>query len=466
MKKLLFFLIIVVLGLLLATPVSAATNSSNLSIKEIKEKITTIAIKYDIPPEILKAIAFIETGYSQFNPDGTPNVSDDGGIGIMQVTPTDIDLPVNEERLKTDMTYNIEVAAQVLNQKWDLAYLPEMNDQDRSILENWYFAVMAYNGLSKVNDPNLNPTTAYQERVYNRIEGSSLIYWNQDRFTFPSFDIRYEEDSNTMKFAEGKHYTTESITPSQQMYRPGDIVYIDERDGSVSLRENLTQGQATTKLWPYTPLEIVGTPQESAAEDNDFVYYKVQGVTANGFVASAYLNKGSDEIVFSDSNDDKRAAALAFMALNNYAGGYPNGEFGSFEQLKREHVAVILDNILQLQMPSNYQMKADDVGITNPYYRQLAKVEYNGLLGATGELRPKEFLTRAQMAQVMKGAFLSYYDEPTKTHTFKDQQSIWNPDAVNLIYYNNVTVADPFHPNEDITRSQFAIFIYRTMVNF
>ncbi|MDC3415971.1 S-layer homology domain-containing protein [Aquibacillus salsiterrae] len=460
-------IIVLLCGLMLATPVSAASSeSSNLSIEEIKEQITTIALKYDIPPEIMKAIAFVETGYSQFKSDGSPNVSDDGGIGIMQVTPTDIDLPVDEEKLKTDMVYNIEVAAQVLNRKWELSYLPEINDRDRSVLENWYFAVMAYNGLSKTNDPNLNPTTAYQERVYNRMEGSSLIYWSEDLFEFPTFDIRYEDGSSKMKFAEGKHYTTNTITRSQQMYKLGDIVFIDERDGSVSLRPDLVQGQVTTKLWPYTPLEIVATPKESSSLENDFVYYKVKGVSADGYVASAYLNKGSETMMFEDSNDDKRAAALAFMALNGYATGYPNGNFGSFDRIKREHVAVILDNILDLDMPSDYQMEADDVNVVNPYFNQLAKVEYNGLLGAGGMLRPKELLTRAQMAQVMSTSFAAYYEKPTTNHTFKDQQAIWNPEAVNLIYYNDVTVADPFQPNEDITRSQFAIFLYRTMVNY
>ncbi|MBM7570439.1 S-layer homology domain-containing protein [Aquibacillus albus] len=466
MKKLVIVLVFIfgIIGLK-QLPVQA-NESNNLPIDEVKEKITNIAQQYDIPPEILKAIAFIETGYKQFQEDGSPIVSNDGGIGMMQVTPGKIDIEVDEEKLKTDLTYNIEIAAQVLIAKWNLSYLPEMNDQDRTVLENWYFAIMAYNGLSKQNDPNENPDEAYQERVYDRMEGSSLIYWNDHHFDFPTFDIRYEDNSNSMKFAEGKHYTTETQTPSQQLFEQGDLVYIDERDGSVSLRSAVTEGNVVTKLWPYTPLTIVDAPTESPSMDNDFVYYPVEGVTVEGFVASAYLNQGKESMVFSDAGDDRRAAALGFVALNDFANGYPGGSFGSHDPLKREHVAVILDNTLQLTMPSDYEMKADDVDPGNAYIEQLAKAEFNGLLGGGGKLRPKEFLTRAQMAQVMSDAFEDYFEKPTSTHTFKDQEHIWNPEAVNLIYHNNVTVADPFHPNIDITRSQFAIFLYRTMVDF
>ncbi|WP_163539698.1 lytic transglycosylase domain-containing protein [Gracilibacillus sp. YIM 98692] len=83
----------------LLSPVTYA-EASNLSVAEIKEKITSVAIEEEVPPEILKAIAFIETDYEHFNEDGEPNISDDGVIGVMQVTPDNIDLEVDEDRLE------------------------------------------------------------------------------------------------------------------------------------------------------------------------------------------------------------------------------------------------------------------------------------------------------------------------------------------------------------------------------
>lgn len=468
MRKLLMILVLSIGMIGTASQTVLASESSNPPIEEIKKLIADEARSQGIPPEILKAIAAVENGYKQFNADGTPVISPDGGIGIMQVTPNNVDIPVDTDRLKTDIAYNIKIGAQVLSNKWELSYLPKMNSHDKSIMEDWYFAITAYNGLSKSNDPNIHPGDTYQEGVYEHIEGSSLIYWDDsyDYFKFPEFDIRYREDNETMYFAPNKDYQSKTTTPSQQMYEKGDVVFIDERDGSVSLHEGSFDGPVDMKLWPYTPLTIISGPIESPDKSNDFAYYQVEGVTANGFVASAYLNKGSGDLLFGDPIDDKRAAALAFAAKNGYVTGYPNGNFGSMDPLRREHVAVILDNILDLSAPDSYQMVADDVKDTNTYYQQLMEVEYNKLLGGGGKLRPKEYFTRSQMAQVMVEAFDSYYEEPTSTHTFKDQESIWNPKEVNKIYFNNVTVADPFNPNDKITRSQFAIFIYRTMVDF
>ncbi|WP_337019345.1 S-layer homology domain-containing protein [Oceanobacillus massiliensis] len=447
--------------------ISVHAEGSNPPLAEMKETITATALEYDIPPEILKAIAYVETGYKQFDEDGNPIISPDGGIGMMQVTPNNIDVPnVDEELLANDIEYNITIAAQVLNDKWNLAFIPKVNDGDRHSLEDWYFAVMAYNGLAKDNDPNLYPGSAYQERIYNRIAGSSLIYWSADYFEFPVFDIRYEDGDETMKFPEGVDYTTETVTPTQQMYQSGEITYLDPRDGAVNLYVGSISGNERVQMLPYTPLRVTGERDESPKMDNDFIYYHVNSVTTDGYISSAYLNEGSEDIVFSDPIEDERAAALAYLSMNNYVNGYLDGSFGSGDKLKREHVAVILDRILDMEMPSGYELKADDVDSDHRYYEEIAKAEYNGYLGVGGKIRPTEYLTRAQMASVMVRAFNDYYNEPTTEHTFEDQDSIWTYETINKIYYNEVTIADPFRPSEDITRSQFALFLYRTLVEY
>lgn len=460
MKKFVSFIIL--FSLIFGATHSIYAQQNNPPTEEIKGVITEKALKYDIPPEILKAIAFEETGYKQYI-NGEPNISDDGGIGMMQVTPDNIDIVVDIEKLKYDIEYNVDIAAQVLNEKWNLSFLPTMNNGDRNVLENWYFAIMAYNGLSKVNDPNLNSGKTYQEGVYKRIEGASFIYWSTSYFEFPEFDIRYEDGDETMKFPGGSKYITME-TPSQQMYKPGDMIYIDERDGSISLR-NASNVKIGTLL-PYTPLKIVGGPIESSSLGNDYSNYQVEGITAKGYASSAYLNKANEKHTFPDSLTDDRAAALYFLAKKGYVTGYENGKFGSEDKLKREHVAAILDRILDMKAPNNYQMKAKDVSTKNPYYDELRKAEYNGYLGVGGAIRPKEYLTRSQMASVLVRAFDDHYAEPTKNHIFKDQKSISNYESVNKLYYNKITISDPFKPLDDINRSQFALFIYRTLVNY
>lgn len=144
---------------------------------EIEKILDEVALDKGIPPTILKAIAYTESNYRQFK-DGQPLVSFDGvSWGIMQVTPKfypELDV----ERLKYDIRYNIEAGADILLGKWGYGFgnnprIPIIGNGDMRILENWYFAIWAYNGLSENNNPNMIPYKhsgwtqyeAYQDKV-------------------------------------------------------------------------------------------------------------------------------------------------------------------------------------------------------------------------------------------------------------------------------------------------------------
>jgi len=139
---------------------------------EIGEKLEDMANQYNIPPVLLKAIAWMESGWKQYELDPTtgqpltdkPLMGRDGiGIGIMQISSYD---PKDIERLKTDIDYNIEVGCQMLNQKWRA--FPKIGDGDRNVLENWYFAVWGYNSWAARNNPNvLTGKSAYQDSVFS-----------------------------------------------------------------------------------------------------------------------------------------------------------------------------------------------------------------------------------------------------------------------------------------------------------
>ncbi len=150
---------------------------SNPSRAEIEDILEEIALNKGIPPTILKAIAYTESNYRQFK-DGEPLLSFDGvSWGIMQVTPKfypDLDI----QKLKYDIRYNIEAGANILLGKWGYAFarnplIPIIGNADPRVLENWYFAIWAYNGLSESNNPNLMPYEhkgwiqyeAYQDKV-------------------------------------------------------------------------------------------------------------------------------------------------------------------------------------------------------------------------------------------------------------------------------------------------------------
>ena len=68
--------------------------------------LTEIALSYDVPPEIVKAIAEGESGnWRHFDMNGKVIVTSDNGIGIMQITNQSA---YDQDRLKSDIVYIIQ----------------------------------------------------------------------------------------------------------------------------------------------------------------------------------------------------------------------------------------------------------------------------------------------------------------------------------------------------------------------
>lgn len=174
-KKIMAVLIIgiFIMQLIPARPVMAAFDQKAYY-NDIGKKIEDMANKYNIPPVLLKAIVWMESGWSQYKRDASgqpltdqPLIGYDGiGIGIMQISSYNSTDTVTIERLKNDIDYNIEVGCQMLNQKWRAN--PKIGNGDRNVLENWYFAVWGYNSWGARNNPNsLNGKSAYQDSVFS-----------------------------------------------------------------------------------------------------------------------------------------------------------------------------------------------------------------------------------------------------------------------------------------------------------
>ena len=136
---------------------------ANPPVTYIRACLKAAALAYNVPSAILMAIAYQETGWRQFDASGNTVVGANAtslDIGIMQINSSgrnDIDL------LMTDIDYNIETGAKMLDGKWKLA--PGIGDRDRNVLENWYYAIWAYNGLSSTNNPNTPGGRHYQDGI-------------------------------------------------------------------------------------------------------------------------------------------------------------------------------------------------------------------------------------------------------------------------------------------------------------
>lgn len=171
---------------------------------------TSVAARF--PCELLKAIAMQESSWKQFCVPDTPAdqvggvsrtiISFDCGYGIGQVTSG---MHIGESpafdraRVASDPTYNLATGTQILASKWRATNC--VGDNLPSIIEDWYTATWAYNGLAYSNNPSnpaysstrgvWNPqvggSAPYQEKVFGWMEHPpSASYWSVTAIAYPN----------------------------------------------------------------------------------------------------------------------------------------------------------------------------------------------------------------------------------------------------------------------------------------
>jgi len=249
------------------------TNYQNPSYQEINKLLTESAIQFDIPPEIAKTLAYQESAWHQFE-NGEPKVSDDGGIGIMQVTN---DSRFDQERLKTDIQYNINAGLQKLNEKftWEDGKLPKLNNNERDILENWYFAVLAYNGKVPSNSPiykadGSRNTNSYQERFYNKLDSANNsmgIY--PIPFDFKVSDFTYTEQPPLLIFNRDSYQIPYHLLhPETHKFTSNDLVL---SAASANIRQAPSTSSGKVKTLPNGKREAF-TILDSFVYDESYKY--------------------------------------------------------------------------------------------------------------------------------------------------------------------------------------------------
>lgn len=128
----------------------------------IINKIYKWATDLKIPPVVIAAMMFIESGWKHFNDDGTLNVNRlTGDVGLMQINIKEPYIEMDVEQVKKDWQYNLEIGCRILDKKFTPSltlpgkvYTATDYDTDRSIIENWYYAVAWYNGTKTKDDPS------------------------------------------------------------------------------------------------------------------------------------------------------------------------------------------------------------------------------------------------------------------------------------------------------------------------
>jgi len=143
-----------------------------------------------VPCVLVKSVGYVEGSWRQAAGSvpvglvGPVKQSASCGYGIMQITsgmrnPGELP-PDTQQHIADDYRYNIGWGAKVLADKWNAADFLNavVGDRDPAIVEDWYYAVWAYNQFNFRNNPN-NPDFPLPRPAYDGSQ-SKLNYPYQE----------------------------------------------------------------------------------------------------------------------------------------------------------------------------------------------------------------------------------------------------------------------------------------------
>ncbi|MEJ9231929.1 Ig-like domain-containing protein [Peribacillus butanolivorans] len=280
----------------------------NPDFQHINCLLTNAALEAEIPPEVVKAVAWRESDWVQFIAPNKPKISSDGGIGIMQVTDIPEGYDENEkltykEKLKYDIAFNIEEGVKILSKKFDYGRLPKIQGAGKQEIENWYFPIMAYNGTKSINGPvyqsnGLKNTNVYQEEVFSSIENDSFLKDTQlAQFPFKKEHFSYDPKTNKINFLQKTFTLVDPLHTSVYFVKNGQDVVVT--GGNRYLRAQPAASSEINYIAPKnTLLEITGElaytlKTEKTANANQFVWFhvKTKDGKSTGYISSAYIKK-------------------------------------------------------------------------------------------------------------------------------------------------------------------------------
>ena len=441
--------------------------------------LTETALRYDVPPEIVKAIAEGESGgWRHFDKNGEVIVTADNGIGIMQITNQ---AGYDEDRLKNDIVYNIQAGVEILARMFDRKDLPRINDGDRDVLENWYFAVMAYNGTKPVNSPIVQATgerntSAYQEKIFRIIENFGLIDLAELPFSRENF--QYESSSSeNIKFVTLNYDFDAPFTKSKHQFNTNQQVKVTANN--VKIRPRPTTSTSTIKgtLSESEIVTITGPFEydEGATNKNHFVWYPVK--TSNGtvgYVASSYLDYSTSTvptstptITFIDVPTNHWAKEeIYYLAEKDIIKGVSVDNFGIGQGLTRWQAVLLINRAQNVSLANRPDPGFKDVPKDHKYYDAIAASVDEGLfMGySASTFEPDKILTRSEMAAVLQRIY--NFPAPSSSHPFTDIKDQWFADSVARLYAAGITsgaTTTTFNPKSTIKREEFAVFLARAI---
>lgn len=395
----------------------------NYTREELEARIDKIALERGVPAVFIKAIAQIESGFEHFRSNGSPKYSANGKhVGLMQVT--NYKNMFDAEKLKNDVDYNINAGIDVLLLKWNESVnnvgVSKVGNMDPNILENWYFALWAYNGWAASNNPNAN-AKAYQEKVYD----ISAKYFEQNisRIDTSSLPASRSLPSRGLSIAT----PTNKHLANLFQYTKNDLVVINTitNDASGNLKG--------LELYDTPSGNVIGTVhagqmaqiEEGPNFTDGYYWYKIKiNENLSAWVKRNWIKKVGDVefgiYPFDDIAYHWCASAVMNLYKNNFISGKEDKKFSPDLNIVPQEFYTLFSKVFSITSESEEELRfanKDEIAVwAVPYIRALDEA---GFLDQYGDnINTSSIITRGEItsmiANLVKRLEKEKFDAETK----------------------------------------------------